>query len=845
MHYDLCAKRIYFAVVILYNANMKTLLVPVFLAVATSSAAVFADMPFPGIASDTVELEDGVYRLETPILLDSQQSGTPEKPLVVRAKNKGKVVLSGMVAISDWQKTDLCGGNVYVGTIPGSGELPGWRSAGCIYKAKLFEFPISVFAKGERLTCARWPKAGTWAKTDHALPSDGQAGGLLEVGIEADVAAWAQEKDLWAHGLWMYEWADAKCRVLGVDVAKRTIRVDDTMVQFGFFSGCEFYVFNAISALTGPGEWVVDRKARKLYVWPKGDIRDIEVALLDHIVKAKGVSNVRFEGIAFEGTRRETFLFENVTNVVVDACCFRHTSKEAIRATGARQLKVTGSDFYDLGEGGIWIEGGNTATLERGDNIVDNCHISHFGKVVANYKPGICMKGSGNAITHNLIHHTDHQAIMFNCTDLYIGWNVIHDTLQHNDDAGAIYCCGQVGRGWTDMRGTIVEHNFIHNTGRQPRSRYCFAIYYDDSASGIQTRWNFINHANLGVYCPGGNLNIVESNLLVSCGRAISQGYRGEGTYKSLRGQLEKRIKNPAWARRFPETKRVLAVEDPKLGHCPIFNRFVGNVEVGCDEDSKGPDIEKRGNIWSDNLSFKDETGCRNFLGRDWTLRADSEAFAALGGDLGFEKAGLYDSERRFSPAVKFGEGVGAVHPPRPNHSLRAVGSVVVQLRPHGWAKGKKECFAEELDNCKAIIGFENILRMNSCKAPRKWTEYTFSFIPKFDLTVDIHLFNSKNAASTAYDDFRIAGASLEDNLETGEGWRSVYEKQGAETMPNPSASGLVEDSAYDFKAANGHRFVLADSDHHYVNSVELKKGVRVTITFKARTAAVEKEIQP
>ena len=45
-------------------------------------------------------------------------------------------------------------------------------------------------------------------------------------------------------------------------------------------------------------------------------------------------------------------------------------------------------------------------------------------------------------------------------------------------------------------------------------------------------------------------------------------------------------------------------------------------------------------------------------------------------------------------------------------------------------------------------------------------------------------------------------------------------------------------------KAAKGRCFALADHEYHYVHRVELKKGVRVTITFKARTAEAEKEIQ-
>ena len=77
----------------------------------------------------------------------------------------------------------------------------------------------------------------------------------------------------------------------------------------------------------------------------------------------------------------------------------------------------------------------------------------------------------------------------------------------------------------------------------------------------------------------------------------------------------------------------------------------------------------------------------------------------------------------------------------------------------------------------------------------------------------------------------------VEDDIETGRGWRSVYEKQGDFVQQPPRASGLIEDSAWSFKAAKGHRFVLVDAERHYVHRVELKKGVRVTVTFKARCA--------
>ena len=62
-----------------------------FLAVAVSSAAAYADVPCASrLGAQTVELEDGVYHLDAPLVLGTERSGTPEKPLLVRAKNRGK-----------------------------------------------------------------------------------------------------------------------------------------------------------------------------------------------------------------------------------------------------------------------------------------------------------------------------------------------------------------------------------------------------------------------------------------------------------------------------------------------------------------------------------------------------------------------------------------------------------------------------------------------------------------------------------------------------------------------------------------------------------------------------------
>lgn len=89
----------------------------------------------------------------------------------------------------------------------------------------------------------------------------------------------------------------------------------------------------------------------------------------------------------------------------------------------------------------------------------------------------------------------------------------------------------------------------------------------------------------------------------------------------------------------------------------------------------------------------------------------------------------------------------------------------------------------------------------------------------------------------TAYDDFRVSGAEIQDDLEQGTGWTDYIEKNNPPRNHVPGKGGLVDESTQRFKAAKGHRFALAHGEHHFIHRVELKKGRRVTVTFKARNA--------
>ena len=68
--------------------------------------------------------------------------------------------------------------------------------------------------------------------------------------------------------------------------------------------GIIYYAFNLLEEIDQPGEWYLDRNKGVLYIYPPSDPSKatVEIGMLSEpMISAKGVSDVRFEGLAFDG----------------------------------------------------------------------------------------------------------------------------------------------------------------------------------------------------------------------------------------------------------------------------------------------------------------------------------------------------------------------------------------------------------------------------------------------------------------------------------------------------------------------------------------------------------------
>ncbi len=822
-------------------------------------------------AGAVITFAAGTYSLAAPLELDARDAGTETAPVVWRAAERTKAIWTGALPLADWRAVDdpaalallpeAAKGHVIQADLPSGVELPGFRGGGCGTPENLQEIPISVFQGETRLELARWP--------NDAFVRTGENIGVTEKRHDASfcrsgvfkfasdrLATWAREPELWCYGLWCYEWADAKAQVRTIDPAAGTIAVDPSPIGFGIKVGAQFHVLNALSELDRPGEWVVDRARRRLYVWPHAGAARPRLALAAGLVRAQKLVNVHFDGLLFECSRLDAVKLNNTRACSVRSSVVRHTSSWGVIVAGGASNRVEGCDLYDLGEGGVQLLGGDFRRLTPAGNVADNNHIHHYGAVVPNYRPGVSLLGVGNRCTHNLIHHTRHQAVSFGGNDHLIAFNVIHDTCMFNDDAGAIYCCQ---RDWS-KRGTVIEHNLIHFTGKPKHATHSDAVYLDDYSSGIIVRGNLINRASLGVHIGGGQDNVVERNVIMNCGASILLGSRGIDSFArgiSLRGResgmfqgLERNralFESPLWKGRYPNMMRVFDFPDARHAHDAHFNVLTNNLLV-----TSGP--VQQGNwkfiadtcVVADNPAKAEDPGFADYANFDWNLKPG--ALRDSIGDLRLGEMGLYASPLRVSPAVKFGADVT---PPPPLRVQYAAASVRIDLPLHGELPAGVAELATGCVNC-TVPGWGRGKRVMASfgTAEDEWKGYSFTFVPTLDGTLQFDTMGARGE-KTLYDDFRVTGAELVNGgfeVEgsrpfSAQGWRGGGFNPKDYRIPFCNTNrpyGVITAVEAKCEAAEGRRMFCGSDVINLTQRLKVKKGVPVTVSFKARALPTE-----
>jgi len=586
-----------------------------------------------GSGEEAVEVvvHAGRHELAEPLRLEAADGGTPDRPAVWRGDGIGRVILTGARRIAELAPVtdeavlarlpEAARGQVVQADLAAAGIADAGTFAGAGNR-------LEVFHADRPLPIARWPDDGfTTIGTllgdrpinDGGLP--GNAVGKFTCEIDR-LPAWHREPDGWVSGYFFWDWSDSRQRIRAIDPAAKSIELEPPHSTYR--TGQRFYAFNMLCELDRPGEWCVDRTCGRLYVWLPAGERTVTVSTLPHLVEVAGAENLVLRGLLLEGTRNSLVTIAGGAGVTVGGCRLRNAGGWGVFIEGGAGHAVRGCDLHDVGEGGVMLSGGDRPGLVAAGHVAENNHVHHYARLQRTYRPAVEVRGVGNRVLHNHIHHAPHNGILLNGNDHLIEANRIHHVCQETGDVGGFY----MGRDWT-MRGTVVRHNLFADLAG-PGHLGAMGVYLDDNASGITVVGNVFVRASRAILIGGGRDTLVENNLFIDGAPAVEVDARGLGWAASMvapGGIMRQRLdempwRTPLWTDRYPGLATLLD-DEPVAPRRNVIRR---NVSVGG-EWKRIESAAEAGVVVEDNLVDVDPRFVDAPRG-DYRLRDDSPAWA-------------------------------------------------------------------------------------------------------------------------------------------------------------------------------------------------------------------------
>ena len=437
----------------------------------------------------TIFVKGGLYELEETIFIRPEDSGTTASPTLIQAVGNETPILSGGTRIKGWRKA------LNVAGLPVS-------AIGKVYEAD------APFIGDEVLNFRQ-----LWVNNNKAVRAKSTQGDLME-----RILSWnKKDETCWipkpkydirnAKGVEMLIhqwWAIAILRIKEVEVkgdsAKLSFYQPESRVQSEHpwpapwiskeTGNSAFFLSNAIQFLDEPGEWYLDRRAGKVYYWPKSNENiqsaDVRVPVLETLVKMQGtidrpVSNVFFKGISFQ---HASWLYPSKNGLV--------PHQAGMFMLDAYKLKIPGTPEKKSLENQAWV-GRPAAAVEvsySNNTSFENCRFEHTASTGLDYKEGT----NNDKIVGNLFKDIGGTAILVGefsdegqevhlpynpaderevCTNELIANNLITDAT--NEDWG----CVGIGTGY--VRGISIRNNDISEV----------------SYSGISMGWGWTKAINV------------------------------------------------------------------------------------------------------------------------------------------------------------------------------------------------------------------------------------------------------------------------------------------------------------------------------------------------------------
>jgi len=452
-------------------------------------------------------------------------------------------------------------------------------------------YPMELYIMGKPQQLARWPNEGTVPVGDvldpGSHPREGDLsnrGGIFSYDYDrAD--RWKKANNIWLRGIFSYGYADDNLKVDNIDWDEKTIEVAQPHMYMIRGSNEEsqgqhirgYFAYNLLEEIDMPGEYMIDSETGMLYFYPPTSLEEgrITVSTNDFPLFAlENTSHITIANLTFEYARGMGLYMEKGEGNHIQNCTFRNMGlmgimmgkgitgpdgpvHELTGAPVAREVgnmkahayannawnreagyshRISGCTFYQLGAGGVILDGGDRITLTRGDNTVSNCEFYDFNRWNKTYAPAIDLRGVGNKVSNNYIHDAPHTVILVSGNEHIIERNEITRVCQQADDMGAIY----MGRNPSEQ-GNVIRHNYFHHF--EDEENRITAIYFDDGQNSGRVRGNIfykVGSPRFGaIFVHGGHDHEFVNNMFIDCMRGLGNTpWNDERWKRMMEGEL-------------------------------------------------------------------------------------------------------------------------------------------------------------------------------------------------------------------------------------------------------------------------------------------------------------------
>lgn len=515
----------------------------------------------------SIFIRAGTHRLNEPLVIDPNLSGTADGPFLIAAFPSEQPILSAGKPVSNWKAVTIGGKQLWSATIP-EVRNDNWNFR-------------ELWVNGKRRQRARHPNKGYFsiAGLPDATASweNGQSRFTFNAG---DLTNWpsANQGDAVA----MTRWVESRLPITNIDAQTKILSSNKRSV-FQLQPGDPFYVEGVFEVLDQPGEWFLNRETATLFYMPlPGETLSNFTAIaptLAECLRIEGhpeatnfVEHIQFRGLTFShnewffptdfgsaerhissapdpqiyGFAQAAFGVPGAVRAEGARCCsfencnFKNLGSYGLQlGRGCQSNLVSHCEFSDLGAGGIKL--GETklrtnAVEQAHHNEILDCDIHDGGKLFHSGEGIWIGQSFGNRIAHNSIHDFFYTGISIGWTWGYgpslasnniVEFNHVHHIGKKSDgdgpilsDMGGIYTLG-------NEPGTIIRNNLWHDIAAL---RYGgWGIYFDEGSSGIVAENNIVFRTTHGGFHQHyGKENIVRNNVFAFGRDAQLQRTRAE-----------------------------------------------------------------------------------------------------------------------------------------------------------------------------------------------------------------------------------------------------------------------------------------------------------------------------